>query len=223
MDIQLHYIEKGEGKPLILLHGNGEDSSCFSSQIEFFSRFYRVIAPDTRGHGKSPRGDRPFTIEQFASDLYEFLFSLDIEKAVLLGFSDGANIAVRFALDYPEMVYSLILNSPNIYVSGSKKSLLKWVEKEYEEAEKSGDEKSREMMALMLNDYGVDMKRLKSITSPTLVIAGTDDMILRSHTREIASHIPPSKLLFIEGDHFIAYKKSREFNEAVLSFLKEID
>ena len=73
MDIQLHYVEKGQGMPLILLHGNGEDGGYFKHQIDHFSGAYRVIAIDTRGHGQSPRGFAPFTIRQFAEDLYNFM------------------------------------------------------------------------------------------------------------------------------------------------------
>ena len=61
MDIELYYQEAGSGDALILLHGNGEDSSYFKHQIDYFQDRYRVIAPDTRGHGKSPRGNAPFT------------------------------------------------------------------------------------------------------------------------------------------------------------------
>lgn len=56
MDIKLNYREQGDGYPLILLHGNGEDSSCFRHQLEYFSKELRVIAIDTRGQGESPRG-----------------------------------------------------------------------------------------------------------------------------------------------------------------------
>lgn len=70
---QLYYKEKGQGEPLILLHGNRENHEYFRNQIEYFSKSYRVIALDTRGHGKSPRGDEPFTIRQFAEDLREFM------------------------------------------------------------------------------------------------------------------------------------------------------
>ena len=73
MEIQLNYMEGGEGFPLILLHGNGEDHSYFQYQMEPFSVKYRVIAPGTRGHGKSPRGTAPFTLNQFADDLKDFL------------------------------------------------------------------------------------------------------------------------------------------------------
>ena len=73
MDITLNYVETGEGFPLVLLHGNGEDHTYFKRQMEPFSPKYRVIALDTRGHGESPRGSAPFTLDQFAEDLKEFL------------------------------------------------------------------------------------------------------------------------------------------------------
>ena len=68
MDITLNYVETGEGFPLVLLHGNGEDHTYFKRQMEPFSQRYRVIALDTRGHGGSPRGSAPFTLDQFAED-----------------------------------------------------------------------------------------------------------------------------------------------------------
>lgn len=93
VDINLYYQEKGNKEPLILLHGNGEDGSYFKNQIDYFSDRYRVIALDTRGHGKSPRGTKPFTIEQFSCDLYDFMTEHKIADAVLLGFSQA--MAVR--------------------------------------------------------------------------------------------------------------------------------
>ena len=95
MDIVLYHQEKGDKEPFILLHGNGEDGSYFKNQIDYFCGMYRVIALDTRGHGRSPRGTALFTIEQFSQDLYDFMTGLEISSAVILGFSDGANIAMR--------------------------------------------------------------------------------------------------------------------------------
>lgn len=73
MDIKQFYVEKGQGEPLLLLHGNGESCDYFQHQMGAFSSRYHVYAPDTRGHGKTPRGERPFTIRQFAEDLLEFM------------------------------------------------------------------------------------------------------------------------------------------------------
>ena len=96
MEFQLYYTEQGQGTPFVLLHGNGESSDYFSHQIEHFSKTYRVIAVDTRGHGKSPRGDAPFTLAQFVEDLKQLLDYLELKKIILLGFSDGGNIAMMF-------------------------------------------------------------------------------------------------------------------------------
>ena len=68
--VTLAYIEKGEGEPLILLHGNGENSEYFEYQVEFFSRYYRVIAVDSRGHGRSERGSGELTLQRIADDLF---------------------------------------------------------------------------------------------------------------------------------------------------------
>ena len=68
VDIRHFYLEKGRGAPLILLHGNGESSDYFRGQIDVFAERYHVYAPDTRGHGRTPRGVSPFTIRQFAED-----------------------------------------------------------------------------------------------------------------------------------------------------------
>lgn len=92
MNITLYHEEKGNKEPFILLHGNGEDGTYFTHQMDHFSDRYRMIAVDTRGHGKSPRGTAPFTIEQFSCDLNEFMTDLGIEKAVILGFSDRKSV-----------------------------------------------------------------------------------------------------------------------------------
>ena len=119
MDIELNYREAGEGYPLILLHGNGEDSGHFRHQLDFFStKGYRVIAIDTRGQGESPRGTAPFTYEQFANDLESFMDEHGLFRADILGFSDGAITALLFALTRPERVTKLILNGANLDPEG---------------------------------------------------------------------------------------------------------
>lgn len=224
MDIEHHYIEKGSGVPLILLHGNGEDSSYFRHQIDPFSRHFRVIAIDTRGHGLTPRGDAPFTIRQFASDLLSFMDAHSIEKANLLGFSDGGNIAMVFALAHPERVGRLILNGANLDSSGIKRSVQIPIEIGYRIARlfsgKSPEaRKNAEMLSLMVNDPNVSPDELARIQAPTLVIAGNKDMIKEPHTRLIAHSIPGANLAIIPGNHFVANKNPEAFNAAVLQFL----
>ena len=227
MDIALHYQEKGNKEPFILLHGNGEDGSYFIHQIEYFSDRYRVIAPDTRGHGKSPRGTKPFTMEQFAHDLWDFMESLELSSAVILGFSDGANIAMKFALEYPDKVRALILNGGNLNPDGVKRATQIPIEIGYRIAvrfaSKSPEAKrNAEMLGLMVNEPNIGANELSKITAPTLVICGSHDMIKESHTKKIAENIPGAKLTIIDGNHFIANKRHATFNKAVEDFLRTI-
>lgn len=227
MDITLYYQEKGNKEPFLLLHGNGEDGSYFRNQMDYFSDRYRVIAVDTRGHGKSPRGAGPFTIEQFSRDLYDFMAGLGIAKAVILGFSDGANIAMRFAMNYPDKVKALILNGGNLNPGGVKRTIQVPIEIGYKIAarfaQKSPDAKrNAEMLGLMVHEPHIEPGELSKITAPTLVICGSRDMIRESHTKEIAKHIPGAKLSIIKGNHFIANKEHAAFNKAVEEFLQAI-
>ncbi len=224
MDIAPFYIEKGTGEPLILLHGNGEDSSYFVNQMEELSNYYRVIAPDTRGHGKTPRGDAPFTIRQFADDLAAFMDQIAVEKANILGFSDGANIAMCFAFAYPQRVKKLILDGGNLNTAGVKRHIQMPIEMGYRMAKLFASKsrnalKNTEMLGLMVNEPNIPASELSKITAETLVIAGTKDMITAQHTRLIAQSISNAKLVFMDGDHFIANKKSVPFNREVLAFL----
>ena len=227
MDIRHHYIEQGQGEPLILLQGNGENCEYFVGQMDAFAQHYHVYALDTRGHGKTPRGEAPFTIRQFAEDLLDFMDAKGITRAHLLGFSDGGNIAMVFALRYPERVNCLILNGSNLNAGGVKRATQIPIEIGYRMARMFArrNDSARlkaEMLGLMVNDPNVRPDELAGIKAKTLVIAGTKDMIKEAHTRLIASSIHNAQLVFIEGSHFVANQSPEAFNRAVLDFLQPI-
>lgn len=224
MNISLFYEEKGSKEPLILLHGNGEDNTYFQNQIEYFKDKYHVYAIDSRGHGKSPRGTAPLTIDQFVLDLNNFMISHDISSAIILGFSDGANTAMKFALRYPSKVKCLIINGGNLDTKGVKKTTQIPIEIGYRIAKLFAErsEKAKhnmEILGLMVNQPNIFSKNLSKINVPALIMAGTRDMIKKSHTILIADSIPSSKLVFIKGNHFIANKNPDEFNKVVNNFL----
>lgn len=224
--IEHYYIEEGKGKPLILLHGNGENSGYFHFQIKEFAKYFHVIAIDTRGHGKTKRGEKPFTLSQFADDLADFMNKNHIERANILGFSDGGNIAMLFAIKYPQMVDKLVLNGANFHPSGIKKHFQLLVELRYRLTliNKTPSEKikrKKELLSLMVNEPDISKDELKSIKAKTLVIAGTRDLIKESHTKELAQLIPNSRLCFIKGNHAVARMNPKEFNKTVLDFLLE--
>ena len=227
MDIQHYYIEKGQGEEtIILLHGNGEDCTYFVGQIDEFARRYHVYAIDTRGHGSTPRGNAPFTIRQFADDLLGFMDLHRIAKAHILGFSDGGNIAMIFALRHPERVDRLILNGANLNARGVKFLTQFPIEVGYRIARLSARWSAKakanaEMLGLMVNEPHIDPSELARLTIPVLVIAGKKDMIKESHTRLIYKSLPDAQMNIIEGDHFIANKNYEAFNRVVERFLRK--
>lgn len=226
MDIKLHYTETGSGDALILLHGNGEDSTYFSAQIEHFSKTRRVIAVDTRGHGRSDRGNAPFSLKQFSEDLREFMDSLGIECADILGFSDGGNIAILFAMANPCRVRRLILNGADLTPCGVKLSVQLPIVLGYALSCVISlfDRRcipKREMLGLMVTQPNIKREELAAICVPTLVIVGDRDMIRDSHSRKIAEAIPRSEFVRISGSHFIAAENPDEFNRSVEEFLEK--
>jgi pimeloyl-ACP methyl ester carboxylesterase len=222
--MELHYIDTGSGEPLVLLHGNGESYEIFAGQIEAFVRRYRVIAVDTRGHGRSPRGTGPFSLCRFAEDLKELLDALGIEKASILGFSDGGNTAMLFALRRPERVERLILAGANYNPFGMTfGSLLEvalcWLRDGALSPFSEKARRSRELQSLMLFEPRIRRRQLKGISAETLVIAGSRDMIRPRHTRRLAQAIPRARLVILEGSHFVLRENPEAFNRAVLAFL----
>lgn len=226
MDIQLHYTCAGDGPVLLLLHGNGEDSGYFEHQIEEFSQDFCVCAIDTRGHGESPMGSAPFTLSQFADDLLAFMDEHDMEQADILGFSDGGNIALLFALRYPERVRRLILNSANLYPEGLESWLLESFVAEREQLLNS-DEPDAEyriaLLDLMINEPHIDPEALNSLSMPALVIAGDRDIVQFEHTMLIAENLPEARLAILPGGHDVAAIHPDAFNQAVWAFLEETE
>jgi 3-oxoadipate enol-lactonase len=110
-DVEINYQEEGSGFPLVLIHGLNGDLTGWALVIPEFSRHYRTLALDVRGHGESSKPDEPYSIKGFSEDFHEFLRQIQIPRAHILGLSMGGAIAQQFALDYPGMIRSLVLVS----------------------------------------------------------------------------------------------------------------
>jgi 3-oxoadipate enol-lactonase len=105
----MHVVEAGEGRPVVLLHGLGWTHELWQSAIAALSRRYRIIAGDTRGHGHSDKPAGPYSIQQFSADWHGVLRALGVERACIVGFSQGGMIAQLLALEHPEDVGALVL------------------------------------------------------------------------------------------------------------------
>ena len=149
------------------------------------------------------------------------------EPVHLLGFSDGGNIAMAFALRWPKLLRSLILNGANLRPSGVKFSVQAPIVLGYGLCRllspfSSRAGKNGELLGLMVIQPHVEERELGGIRVPALVIAGNRDMIREAHTRSIAAGIAGSRLVILGGDHFVASKEPEAFNRAVEVFLEEL-
>lgn len=108
-DLDMRYEEAGSGPPLLLLHGLGASLEDWEFQMPEFSRHYRVVAPDLRGFGRSPRGTRPFTIAQCVQDVLGLLERLGVRECALVGYSMGGAVAQQLALERPQMVRRMVI------------------------------------------------------------------------------------------------------------------
>jgi len=122
----IFYTVKGEGRPLLLIHGYGAGMWVWEKQIEILSQLYRVYAVDVIGHGFSDRPKIPYIPEAYTCFLRDFMDGAGIEKATLIGNSMGGGIAWATAILFPERVDGLILIDcvpPDVLAQVKNKSL----------------------------------------------------------------------------------------------------
>ncbi|UOQ52376.1 alpha/beta fold hydrolase [Hymenobacter cellulosivorans] len=224
--VKIYYEVYGNGEPLLLLHGNGESINSFRNQISELANHFFVIALDTRGQGKSTENGDKFNYDLFAQDVNEFLKSLNIKKANILGWSDGGNTALTLALRFPEKINKLAVFGANLF--NNETSIEKEVNlqlmsqvRAMESDEISKNSVKYRLKKLLLEEPNLDPKELSSIHIPVLVMAGEKDVIKKNHTELIAKSIPNSKLkIFKNAGHYVPQEDYKQFNQIVIDFFK---
>lgn len=225
-DAEIYYEIYGTGEPLLLLHGNSQSIKSFKRQIKEFSKYYKVIAVDTRGQGKSTDlSTGALSYDLYADDMKTLLDSLQLKKVNVLGWSDGGNTGLIMAYKYPSYVNKLAVTgactNPKLAVS---ENTLNEVSKAIEALKANKDEKSKyqvRLFTMLLTEPHITLANLKNIKSKVLVMAGEKDMILESQTKYIAENISKSKLhIFKNANHDVPYENALEFNNQVLEFFK---
>ena len=149
-----------------------------------------------------------------------------IPRAHILGYSDGGNVAMCFALKYPERVDKLILNGANLYPAGVIASaqipiIIQYLQAKREAKKKPGARYEVELLGLMVNDPYIMPWSLRKLTMPTLVIAGEGDLIRERHTKFIARCLPNAQLAILPGGQAVAAMNPDGFNAAVMEFLMQ--
>jgi len=109
--ISMNYEITGSGDCLVLIHGAGDNLNAWYNQVPAFSKEYRVLTYDVRGHGQTELTEGDYSFDVWSDDLYALLKALSIDKAYVLGFSMGGGIAATLTIKHPEMVKALVLSN----------------------------------------------------------------------------------------------------------------
>ena len=226
-DIYYELYANDKPKTLVLLHGNAESGKSFTKHIPILSEYFNILAVDSRGHGQSSVGDGELSLNKMAADLENVLETLKLDKVSILGFSDGANIAMLFAPENNDKIDKLVLVGGNLDYSGFNLStkilvaigyFLSWINLKVDKNNKI----QNAYYYLMFKEPHIKPSQINKIQAKTLVMAGDKDMIKPSHTRLIANSIKNGVLKTYAGDHFFIYKQPEEFCKYVIEFLNDI-
>jgi pimeloyl-ACP methyl ester carboxylesterase len=235
-DIKLYYavFNKQAEKAVVLLHGGFASSDYWAYEVPALSKTYRVIVVDSRGHGRSTMTQQPFTYDLMASDVLQLLNYLKIEKASIIGWSDGGIIGLLLAINHPDRVDKLFTYGSNYnqsaYRSESIDSLTRVrtfgaMQSNYRKLSSTPDSFSRLSGALQKmysNEPNINLADLKKIQAPTVIAGGEHDIIKYEHFKELASLIPGATLVILpKVGHGGPIQDPVHFHKAVMKWLNK--
>lgn len=222
----IYFRDMGKGFPIVFLHGNNLDSSYFGRQGLLYQD-YRLIFIDSRNHGRSSRQVLKMSFEQMAVDLEEVLSYLAIDRAIFVGHSDGANLAMVYAGLYPNRVAGLLLNAGNMTFKGLTPWSRLTVYLQYGLLKVFSLFSPKiailaQVTGLMLHDLPLNKEVLAQASYPAWVVVGQHDVIGVGHSRKIAELFPRHKI-YIEPrqGHRLAQRKFKVFNQIIRDLVKE--
>lgn len=195
--VDLWYEVRGSGRPIVLLHGNGETHEIFEVLVSQLESSFTVYALDSRCHGQS--GKTPeLSYDAMAEDAAAFIRALGLQGPVLYGFSDGGIVGLLLASKYPALLSRLAVSGANTEPGAVKAFWMGLFKLLYffRRSPKTG---------LMLTEPHIADEDLQKIEIPVLVLAGEKDMIKEENTRHIASQIGRSQLHIIPKETHMSY------------------
>jgi pimeloyl-ACP methyl ester carboxylesterase len=233
--IKLWYAIFGEGEPVVFLHGGLANADYWGLQVPEVAQHYQVIVMDSRGHGRSTRDNRPYGYDLMADDVVALLDVLHIERAAVVGWSDGGILGLDLAIRHPgrvSKVFAFAANTdPSGVVAGVEKNptfaaFIRRAAQEYQRlsATPRGYDAFVDAISKMwATQPNWTAKQLGAIQIPVLVVDGDhDEAIKRSHTEKIAAAIPGSGLLILpDTSHFSFLQDPDQFTWNILHFLEQ--
>lgn len=235
-DVRLHYVVRGEGPPLLLIHGGGDSARAFGRQLPALARHFRCIAPDSRGHGRSSAGAAPLTYARMAGDLPALLDHLGLEAVHVLGWSDGGIIGLHLAMHHAARVRRLALFGANFRVEGYTQAFRDWLRTATPETWFPGAAEAflrqapdperwpalvAQLKRLWSSEPDWDEAALGRIRAPTLVAVGDRDVVRLEHALALYRAIPGAQLCVLPGaTHDALAERPALANAIVRDFLR---
>jgi pimeloyl-ACP methyl ester carboxylesterase len=233
---RIWYTAYTSGSPVILLHGGMGNSGNWGYQVPaLVESGYRTVLIDSRGHGRSTRDARPYSYELMASDVLAVMDALHLDKAALVGWSDGACTSLVLASNSPERAAGVFFFACNMDPSGTKeieftpplKRCFNRHVKDYQQLSPTPDQfdEFSEAVGFMQrtqpNYSAADLARIR--VPVTIVQSEHDEFIKREHAEYLVRSIPNAEFVYLPGvSHFAPLQRPDQFNSAILAFLGKV-
>lgn len=233
---RIWYASYGAGSPVILLHGGLGHSGNWGYQVPaLLEQGYRAVLIDSRGHGHSTRDQRPFSYELLASDVVAVLDRLHLDRAALVGWSDGACTALVLADQAPARAIGVFFFACNMDPSGTKEIEFTPVlqrcfnrhVQDYGQLSATPDqfEQFADAVGLMQRTQpNYSAQDLVRIQVPVAIVQSEhDEFIKREHAEYLAQTIPGAAFIELPAvTHFAPWQRPAQFNRVMLNFLAKI-
>src|SRR5215212_11592154 len=231
-DVKTWYDEKGEGEPLVLMHGGLVDARFFDENIGPLAERFHVFTPERRGHGHTPDVEGPITYDLMARDTIAFLDAVVGVPAHLVGHSDGAFVAMLVAMRRPDLVRDLVMISGGFNKEGEAapgaefdvEQVTQFLGPAYGEVSPDGEEHfpvvAEKIKRMAETEPNLERSELSKVRCRTLVMFSDDDLMTIEHADATYKAIENAELAIVPGtSHFLIQEKPELCNAIVLDFL----
>ena len=245
--LRVYYEVYGEGEPLLLIHGGTATSQSWASHLPAFTEHFRVFAPDSRGHGRTdnPTGEVGYRL--MADDVAALIKALGLQRSLVLGYSDGGQIALELGMRYPGLARAMVLGGTQFRFSEAYLEAVRglWGIAEGEEVDPEKLEReqpewvaylreahghvygpeywetyAKQIASLWLTPLHYTSEDLTKTADPVLILAGDRDGVCTEEALELFRLLPNAELAVAPAsDHSFIEAKANLFDALALDFL----
>lgn len=240
VEVQGHRVwheVRGTGDPVVLLHGAFAGASSFGAQTPaLVEAGFTVFAPERRGHAHTPDVDGPLTYDVMAQDTIAYLDAVVGTAAHLVGWSDGAVVALLVAQRRPDLIARLVLIGQYFNGSGrvegsdldamlASPESMSYLRGEYDQVSPDGPDHfpivHAKTMQMIATEPELDLHSLATVAAQTLVLQGDRDEVSVEHSVAVVAAMPDARLAVLPGTHALPIEAAELVNALIIGFLRD--